>query len=130
MGNGYGPVPYWQYLGMELTRFSNGEAEMYVDVQKHHTQSAGNVHGGVMASLVDSCIAAAFRSIADEDERCSTIDLAMRFIRPISSGRMVCRARIVHSGKRIFFAEASVFDSDEQLAALAQATFRRWRAPS
>ncbi|HEY8449090.1 MAG TPA: PaaI family thioesterase, partial [Bacillota bacterium] len=59
-------------------------------------------------------------------EGCSTIDMDVRYLRAVTGGRLVGRARIVHSGKRIFFAEASVH-CGEALVALAQATFRRFR---
>lgn len=124
MNGGYGHVPYWQHLGIELQSFENGVAEAAITIKKHHTQSAGNVHGGVLASLVDSCMAAAFRSIAAPGEGCSTIDLSMRYLRSVSEGRLICRARIVHSGRKIFFCEASVYAGGE-LVAMAQATFRR-----
>lgn len=122
----YGYVPYWDHLGIKIQHAENGCAEAYIDVAGYHLQSAGNVHGGVIVSLIDSCIAAAFRSITTPAEGCSTIDLSTRFLRPISEGRVICRARIVHSGLRVFFAEASVH-SNGQLAAMAQATFRRFK---
>jgi len=41
------------YLGTELQRMERGEAVVTLELQAHHLNSRGVVHGGVLASLLD-----------------------------------------------------------------------------
>ena len=47
-------VPYAHLLGIELGEISKGTATLGLDVRKELTQNHGVVHGGAIASLIDT----------------------------------------------------------------------------
>ena len=51
-----------QWLGMELTHASEGQAVMELTVQQHHCNGHGMCHGGVIFALADSAFAFACNS--------------------------------------------------------------------
>jgi len=54
----------------------------------------------------------------------STIELKINFIRPLSSktGKVLCEARVIHTGGRIATAEGKLVDKDSKLYAHATTT--------
>jgi uncharacterized protein (TIGR00369 family) len=54
----------------------------------------------------------------------STTDLTVKYLRTIfkSTGRLICDAAVVYSGKRIVVAEARLHDAARKLYATAQST--------
>lgn len=51
-----------QWMGMEMTHISEGEAVMELTVKKHHCNGHGMCHGGVIFTLADSAFAFACNS--------------------------------------------------------------------
>ena len=55
-----------------------GEVSIYLDVRPKLTQNQGVVHGGAIASLIDTASAFAVLTQIDLDERVTTTDLTIR----------------------------------------------------
>ncbi len=53
-----------------------------------------------------------------------TLESKINYIRPVSDGELVCRAWVLHAGRRILVVEAETHQGDK-LVAKAQATFAR-----
>jgi uncharacterized protein (TIGR00369 family) len=93
------------------------------------TQPAGILHGGVIASLIDTGIAHAllltdrFRELRNEKGALVSIDLRVKYFRPVSEGEIVCEARLTRLGRRIIHAEAVVTDPDGKEVARGDAIY-------
>jgi uncharacterized protein (TIGR00369 family) len=108
-------------IGLEVVRSDDGdEAEAAIDAGDGHLNPHGTVHGGVIATLVDSAMGAA---VATGDVAPVTIDLTVTYLEPAGPGRLVARARVRRRGKRITIVEADVADADDEAVAHAVATF-------
>jgi uncharacterized protein (TIGR00369 family) len=83
------------------------------------------VHGGVMASLIDSAFAFAIIPMLGDGERTVTVDMTIHYLRPLSSGVAKATARIVRAGRRVITVSAELFDQNEKLAATAVSTYLR-----
>jgi uncharacterized protein (TIGR00369 family) len=68
------------YLGTELRRMERGEALVTLELAPHHLNSRGVVHGGVLASLLDSALGAAVISAIPKEWWCATISLSVQFL--------------------------------------------------
>lgn len=110
----YDRIPYYSTLGFELQEISNGRANFEIEIRKELTQN-GMIHGGVLASLIDSTCACAAFSLIFPDGYATTIDLQVEFIKPVSSGRLKAKAKCIKSGKNIFFCKAKVWDENGNL---------------
>ncbi len=110
----YERIPYYSTLGFELQEISNGEAIFEIQIRKELTQN-GMIHGGVLASLVDSTCACAAFSLILPNGYATTIDLQVEFLKNVSNGRLKAKAKCVKSGKNIFFCKAEIWNENGDL---------------
>ena len=71
-------------------------------------QPAGVVHGGVIASLIDSVVVPAVGSGYDEPRQLFTIDIQLRFLAPIIDDDLVAKGWITQRGRSVVFCDAEV----------------------
>jgi uncharacterized protein (TIGR00369 family) len=116
-------VPYAHLLGIELDDINEGVATLGLDVRKELKQNHGVVHGGAIASLIDTAMAFAIITLLAPREKVTTVDLTVSYLRPLTKGRITARARVVRSGRRLFVVSADVFGDDGILASTALSTY-------
>ena len=118
-------VPFARLLGIELDDISSGTATLGLDVRKQLTQNHGIVHGGAIASLIDTATAFAIISLLAPREKVTTVDLSISYLRPLSEGRVKAIAKVLRAGRRLFVVSAEVFDKDGKLATTALSTYMK-----
>ncbi len=118
-------MTFGEQLGIRHVSSEEGSATVELDAGEQHLNQAGTVHGGVIASLVDSAMGAAVYSEADDDDdgRPATIELKVSYLEPGQPGRLTCSAQVRKSGRRITIVEAEVQDGSGGAIALATGTF-------
>ncbi len=116
--NAFDKVAYARVLGLELCELKSGDVTVCLDVRDDVKQNHGVVHGGAVASLIDTASAFVILTAIDENERVTTTDLTIHYLRPVTLGRMLARARIVRGGRRRFVVNVEV-ENDGALAATA-----------
>lgn len=118
-------VPFLKLLGIEVESVGPGIATLVVSVRPELMRNDNIVHGGVMASLIDSAFAFAIIPILDDGERTVTVDLTIHYLRPLSNGTAKAVARVVRAGRRVITVSAELFDENDKLAATALSTYLR-----
>lgn len=116
-------VPYAQLLGLELEDIASGTAKLALNVRKELTQNQGVVHGGAIASLIDTATAFAILSLLEPKEKVTTVDLTISYLRPATGGRLTAVAKVVRSGRRLYVVSAEVFDDRGKLITTALSTY-------
>jgi len=116
-------VPFAKLLGIELDDVSRGTATLGINVRAELKQNHGVVHGGVIASLIDTATAFAIISLLAPGERVTTVDLTIAYLRPLTEGRVTAVAKVLRAGRRLFVVSAEVFDKDKKLATTALSTY-------
>ncbi len=116
-------VPFARFLGIELDEVGKGTATLGLSIRRELTQNHGVVHGGAIASLIDTATAFAIISMLSPGEKVTTVDLTISYLRPLTTGRMAARAKVVRSGRRLFVVSADLLDQDGNLAATALSTY-------
>jgi uncharacterized protein (TIGR00369 family) len=111
--NLYERIPFYSTLGLDLQEIGNGRANFEISLREELTQN-GNVHGGVIASLIDSACACAAISLVFPGY-ITTIDLQVEFLKPVSKGKLIAKAKCVKAGKTIFFCKAKVWNDKGEL---------------
>jgi uncharacterized protein (TIGR00369 family) len=119
----FASVPYAKFLGLQLGEVRPGQVSIYLDVRDELRQNRGVVHGGAIASLVDTAAAFAILTQIDPNERVTTTDLTIHYLRPATAGRMMATARIIRGGRRLFVLSVEVHDDAQALIATAVTTF-------
>jgi uncharacterized protein (TIGR00369 family) len=116
--NAFDKVAYARFLGLELCELKSGDVTVCLDVRNEVKQNHDVVHGGAIASLIDTASAFVILTAIDENEKVTTTDLTIHYLRPVTGGRMLARARIVRGGRRRFVVNVEV-ENDGALAATA-----------
>ena len=116
--NAFASVAYAKFLGLELCELKSGDVTVCLDARDDVKQNHGVVHGGAIASLIDTASAFVILTAIDENERVTTTDLTIHYLRPVTAGRMLARARIVRGGRRRFVVNVEV-ENEGALAATA-----------
>ena len=114
--------PFPSHLQMTLHAISLDQATVKLETAQCHLQPFGIVHGGVMATLIDT---ATFWSVflrLPEDVGLVNIDLKLNYLKSIASGTMTAEGRCIRAGRSINYAEASVKDNEGHLIAHGTST--------
>ena len=119
----FASVPYAKFLGLRLGDIHQGQVSIHLDVRDELKHHQGVVHGGAIASLIDTASAFAVLTQIDINERITTTDLTIHYLRPITSGRMTATARVVRGGRRLFVLSVEVANDAGALVATAVTTY-------
>jgi uncharacterized protein (TIGR00369 family) len=111
-------------LGIEPTAFSEGRAIFALTPGPEHLNPLGAVHGGIVSTLLDSAMGCAVHTTLGPGETFTTLDLDVRFVRPVRAGQglVTAEATVVHAGRQTATAEGRVLDADGVLYAHATTT--------
>jgi uncharacterized protein (TIGR00369 family) len=71
-------------------------------------QPAGVVHGGVIATMIDTVVVPAIGSGYDEPPQLFTIDFQLRFLAPVVDDDLVAEGWVEQRGRSIVFCSAEV----------------------
>ena len=116
-------VPFAHFLGIELDEMKRGASTLHLMVRDELRQNNGVIHGGVVASLIDSAAAFAILTLLKPTETMTTIDLTVHYLRPLLRGTVTAKAQVVRAGRRVLVISIDVFNEDTTLAATALTSF-------
>ena len=122
-----GEVPYSRTLGIEVIDAGEGSARLRLPVRRElETRRAGTLHGGVLASLIDSAGAAAVLTTRDEDDATwagfATTDLNVSYLAAAESD-VVAAAHVLRGGRTIAYTTVEVTDEAGTVVAVGRVTY-------
>ena len=118
-------TPYLKLLGIELVELESEKAVMSLEMQEKLRQPHGLLHGGATASIIDTAMAFAVVTCLTDEEKASTVDLTVQYLRPHTDGQIICTAKILRAGKRLLFLSAEVVNEQGKLIATALSTYTK-----
>ncbi|MNJ45607.1 putative esterase [compost metagenome] len=114
---------FWDYLGCQIEEISEGKVIVTLDIQPHHLNLIGIVHGGVHATLIDSAMGLV-AMIARPNDSVVTTNLSLNYVAKAERGRIIVTAEIVHSSRKSISTQAFARMEDGELCAFGTGTFR------
>lgn len=122
--------PLAVFLGMsvETTGVGTGRATITID-QRHHNPNAV-AHGGVLFTMIDTSMGAATMSVLDTGHYCSTIEIQVRYLRPVPDGDLTVETQVIKPGRRIVHLESRATDGTGRLVATATGSYAVLPIPS
>ncbi len=116
--------PVMSTLAIEPVEVEEGRIVFALQPAEFHYNPIGTVHGGVLATLLDSATGCAVHSTLPAGTGYTSLDLSTRFLRPatVASGRLTCTGTVVSRGTRTAMAEARITDPRDRLLAHATST--------
>lgn len=113
---------YPSHMLMRLVLVERDRSLAELDIASCHLQPFGIVHGGVIATLIDTATFWAGFSTIPEDSGLVNIDLKLNYLATARSGKLVAEGRTIRSGRTIAYAEAKVSGEDGGLIAHGTST--------
>lgn len=121
-------VPYWKTLGIELCALEAGKSRFEVTFSPALGQ--GEVmHGGVVASLVDSACALAALSRVWPGDWVTSITMNVSYLKPVSGGRIAAEGACLRVGRNLVFCEAKVWAAGGELVGRGSSELMRVPLP-
>jgi uncharacterized protein (TIGR00369 family) len=127
MSRAQGHAPLSDEVAARWAKFGREDAELYVNMlgllvedirtdycrmrmpfRESLNQAAGIVHGGAIASLLDSVVVPVVGSAYGRDARFSTVDMHVQFLSALAREDAVAEGWIVKRGRSTVFCESEV----------------------
>jgi uncharacterized protein (TIGR00369 family) len=120
-------APFTDWMEVQEVKSDEGQVCLQVRQRKELCNRFGVVHGGALATLLDSAMARAARSLSGIGEIAGTIDIQVQFLRP-ASGLLTAIGRVEHASTGIAFCRGEVRNEAGEAVALASATMKLRRS--
>ena len=111
--------PICATMGFHLVEAAEGRAAFEGLPEARHYNPIGSVHGGFAATLLDSALGCAVHSMLKKGEAYTTLEIKINMVRPLTqdSGLVRAEGRIIHRGRTVATADATIKDRDGKLYA-------------
>ena len=116
-----------EFLGFEYERNEN-VLNVTLRIKDLFVNSLGVIHGGIISSLADVAMSNLIPTTNDGIQEIVTVDLKTSFLRPAKAEYLLAKARIVKNGKTLLFAECEIYNDQEDLVAVSNGIFSRFKA--
>ena len=106
-------------LGYDVTEAADGRVVITAEPNDSHLNPAGTVHGGLAATLLDSCMGLAVQSTLEQGVSQTTLEFKISLLRPITpaTGLITAEGVVMSRGRRIGTAEGRITDGNGRLLA-------------
>ncbi|MBL8895239.1 MAG: PaaI family thioesterase [Rhizobiales bacterium] len=118
------PPPIAALLGFYPIEVESGRAVFAARPDSRLYNPMGAIHGGYMATLLDSCMGCAVHSKLKAGQGYTTVELKVSYVRPLTeeTGEVRAEGKIIHHGRQIATADGRLTDSRGRLLAHASTT--------
>lgn len=111
------PPPIGRILGFDLAAVEPGRAEVTFDAGPRHANPMGTLHGGVICDVGDAAMGIAFASTLDEGESFTTLELDVKYLKPVWSADLTATGEVTKRGRTTGLVECEVTDEEGSLVA-------------
>jgi uncharacterized protein (TIGR00369 family) len=118
------PIGVADLLGMRPVRVEPGVVAFECDASPRFANPMGGVHGGIIATLLDSALGCAVQTVLPDQTGYTTLSLEVKYLRPVAvdAGPLTATGTVVHAGRRQATAEGTLIDDAGRLLASATCT--------
>ena len=111
-------------LGYDIVEASKGRVVAAAVPHEGHRNPAGTVHGGLAATLLDSCMGLAVQSMLGRGFAQTTLEFKISLVRPVTpeTGLVKAEGKVISCGRRIGTAEGRLTDQDGRVLAHGSTT--------
>ena len=109
-------------MSMRLLEIALDRAVLELNTGKCHLQAYGIVHGGVLATLIDTATFWSVYMRLPEGAGLVNIDLKLNYLKPVENGLLIAEGRAIRSGNSISYAETNVLNEKRELIAHGTST--------
>jgi len=122
--------PIAELLGFQLESARDGEAVVTFEPGPEHANPMGTLHGGVLCDIGDLAMGAAYASTLAGDESFTTLELDVKFRRPVWDQPLTARGEVMDAGRTVGLVTCDITGPDGELVAHLQSTCLTLRGES
>jgi uncharacterized protein (TIGR00369 family) len=125
-------APISSTVDFGLDEVEPGRAVFSLTPGEEHYNPIGSVHGGVFATLLDSAAGCAVQSLLPQGMAYTSLDLTVKFLRPITvdTGSVRAIGTVVNKGRQTALAQARLVDTKDRLLAHATSSCMLFPVPA
>ncbi|MFV0316187.1 MAG: PaaI family thioesterase [Microthrixaceae bacterium] len=97
-----------QLVGIEVEELRRDYARMRLPWRPELNQPHGLMHGGAIATLIDTVVVPAIGTAYEPDRQFSTIEMSVRYLGPVRKEDLVAEGWVTRRGKRVVFCDVEV----------------------
>lgn len=116
------PPPIAKLIGFQFVAIDLGHSVFELDAGPQHANPMGTLHGGVVCDLADAALGTAMSSTLEDAESFTSLDLTVKFLKPVWSTRLRATAQIVKRTRSLGLLECDVTDQGGSLVARVYST--------
>jgi uncharacterized protein (TIGR00369 family) len=111
-------------MAMVPVEWSSGHFIFQGSPSAMHYNPLGSVHGGYIATMLDSAMGCAIHTMLTKGQGYTTTDLRISYVRAVTTavGPLRAEGRIIHVGRSTALAEGRLYDVDDKLYATGSTT--------
>jgi uncharacterized protein (TIGR00369 family) len=109
--------PIAHLIGFQIVDIDLGRSIFRMRADARHANPMGTLHGGVVADLSDAAMGTAMASTLEDDESFTSLDLNVKFFKPIWDAELTATARVVKRTRTLGLIECEVEDDTGSLVA-------------
>jgi uncharacterized protein (TIGR00369 family) len=117
-------APVAALIGFTIAEVAEGRVAMELDPAEFHYNPLASVHGGIVATLLDSVMGCAVHSTLPRGRGYTTLEIKVNYVRAITAatGRVRAEGTTIHVGRQTATAEGRLVDTADRLYAHATTT--------
>ena len=109
------------FLGVKFTEFSPGRLQAVAEVRPDFLTPIGNIHGGIMAGLVDHLLGCVLYPLMPRGAWAATTEFKLNYLAPVKDGTLTAESTVVSMTRTTAVVRVEVVN-EGRLACIAQGT--------
>jgi len=114
--------PVAKLVGLEFLSIDLGRSVFELRAGLQHANPMGTLHGGIICDLADAAMGTAMASTLEDDETFTSLDLMVKFLKPVWNARLRATAQLVKRTRSLGLLECEVTDDRGSLVARVYST--------
>jgi uncharacterized protein (TIGR00369 family) len=116
--------PISALVGLSVAEVEAGRIVIRLTPAEYHYNPIGTMHGGILATLLDSAMGCAVHSTLPKGRAYTSLEIKVNYVRAVTdeSGELTAEGTLIHGGRRSAVAEGKVLDAKGRLCATASTT--------
>ena len=113
--------PFSRLLGFEVYDSAEGSFSMTLAPQECHYNPMGCVHGGILATLLDTVMSASIHTVLQPGQGYLTLSINVNFIKAVfeHTGVVMAQGKVVSVRRQVATAEGKILDTRGNVCATA-----------
>jgi uncharacterized protein (TIGR00369 family) len=116
------PPPVAKLVGFDFVSIDLGHSVFELQAGRQHANPMGTLHGGIICDLADAAMGTAMASTLEDDETFTSLDLTVKFLKPVWNARLRATAQLVKRTRSLGLLECDVTDDKGSLVARVYST--------